>query len=145
MHDPLAEIRRTEPGRYHRRLHAVLLARSLPLREVALLLGVSRRAVQYWARAFAASGPQALKVAARPGRPSGLGAALSVGLEALLAGAPAQAGLRCAAWTGAALRRHLKRRFGVRLSLRQCQRLVRSRGVSLAARRQALISYGAMT
>src|SRR5437867_11023252 len=63
------EIRRTEESRYDHRLHGVLLVahgRTCP--EVAALLGVAPRTVEYWISGFEEKGLAALREGERSGR-----------------------------------------------------------------------------
>ena len=126
------EIRRSEESRYDHRLHGVLLvAQGLTCPEVSRLLGDAPRSVEYWVRHFEARGWAGLVEGARPGRPKRLRAAQLQEVQAVLRGTPNEAGLGATLWDGKTLRVWLARRYGVRLGVRQCQRMFRQCGFRL--------------
>lgn len=148
------EIGRSDESRYHHRLHGLLLlASGYSCREVAELFGEDETTVQRWVHRFEQGGVQALRDSGRPGRPRSLDPAQWGELQADLQKSPRECGLTAVHWDGSSLAEHLRRRFGVRLGVRQCQRIFRQMGMRTrvprktvspsAQRRSALPSPGA--
>lgn len=126
------EIRRSEESRYDHRLHGVLLvAQGMNCPEVAELLGDAPRSVENWVRRFEAEGLAGLREGERPGRPRRLSAQQLAEVDAVLRKTPREAGMSGNLWDGKTLAAWLKRRHGVRLGVRQCQRLFRQFGFRL--------------
>ncbi|HDP33827.1 MAG TPA: transposase [Candidatus Hydrogenedentes bacterium] len=118
------EIVRSEESRYDHRLHGVLLVCSgLSPYEVAELFGQSARTVQYWVQRFERHGFAGLQDAERPGRPATLDAAMLERVGQDLRGDPRGLGYTQNLWDGKLLSHHLDAAYGVRLGVRQCQRL----------------------
>jgi len=123
------EIGRSEESRYDHRLHGLLLlAAGHSCREVAQLFGEDDTTVQRWVHRFEQGGLGALRESERPGRPRSLDPAQWRELQADLQQSPLDFGLTAAAWDGLCLSEHLRRRFGVQLGVRQCQRIFRQMG-----------------
>jgi transposase len=126
------EIRRSEESRYDHRLHGVLLvAQGLTCPEVSQLLGDAPRSVEYWVRHFEERGLAGLVEGARPGRPQRLSKAQLAEVQAVLRRAPSEVGLSGTLRDGKTLQVWLARRYGVRLGVRQCQRMFRQFGFRL--------------
>lgn len=124
------EIGRSEESRYDHRLHGLLLlAAGHSCRQVADLFGQDETTVQRWVHRFEQGGLPALRESERPGRPRSLGPAQWRNLEADLRRSPRDLGLTAAAWDGHSLSEHLRRRFGIQLGVRQCQRIFRQMGL----------------
>lgn len=118
------EILRSEESRYDHRLHGIMLVCSgFPCSEVAELFGHSRRTVQYWVRRFEESGFSGLQETSRPGRPAALDEDILQSLGQDLRRSPRELEYTQNLWDGKLLSYHLAQRFGVRLGVRQCQRL----------------------
>jgi len=127
-----AEIRRSEQARYDHRLHGVLLvAEGLTCPAVAQLLGDAPRAVEYWVHRFDEHGFAGLLNGERCGRPSRLTSPQLAIVQTALRQPPSAAGLSGGLWDGKTLSAFLGRRFGVKLKVRQCQRLFRQLGFRL--------------
>jgi transposase len=123
------QIRRSEESRYDHRLHGVLLmAQGVTCPQVAHLLGDSRRTVEYWVHRFEGHGLAGLREGERPGRPSRLSGPRLKLVSAALRLPPQQFGLEGHLWDGKLLPAHVEQEFGVRLGVRQCQRLFRQFG-----------------
>jgi len=123
------EIRRSEESRYDHRLHAVLLvAQGMKCPEVGRLLGDSPRAVEYWINRFESEGLAGLVEGERTGRPGRLTAAQIETIGAALRKEPRDVGLASTLWDGKTLSAFARNRFGVKLGVRQCQRLFRQLG-----------------
>lgn len=126
------EIRRSEESRYDHRLHGVLLvAQGMNCPEVADLLGDAPRSVENWVRRFEAEGLAGLQEGERMGRPRRLSARRLAEVDALLRKAPREAGMSGNLWDGKTLAAWIKRQYGIRLGVRQCQRLFRQLGFRL--------------
>lgn len=126
------EIRRSQESRYDHRLHGVLLvAQGMTCPEAGRLLGDAPRAVEYWVRHFEERGLAGLTEGARPGRPKRLSESQLHEVQAVLRGAPSEVGLSGTLWDGKTLKAWLARRYGVRLGVRQCQRMFRQFGFRL--------------
>lgn len=126
------EIQRSDESRYDHRLHGLLLvANGQSCRQVAQLFDEDPRTVQRWVRAFEHAGFDGLRDGARPGRPRSLDAGQWACVEADLRGSPGDFGLAGRLWDGRLLSEHLRRRYGVELGVRQCQRLFRRMGFRL--------------
>jgi transposase len=126
------EIRRNDTSRYDHRLHGVLLvAQGMTCPQVAGFLGDSPRAVVNWVQRFEAQGLAGLSEGERPGRPSRLQAAQLAQVEVALRASPTEFGLPTQMWDGPTLSAYLRATFGVKLKVRQCQRLFRHLGFRL--------------
>jgi len=120
------EILRSKGSRYTRRLMGVqAVSGGLSCYEAASALGASPRSVEHWVRRFCQEGPVGLHERKRPGRPGKLRDYEREILAKDLERKPADAGYRTGRWTGELVRHHLTAEYGVRLGLRQCQRLLR--------------------
>ena len=126
------EIRRNDASRYDHRLHGVLLvAQGMTCPRVAQLLGDAHHTVVNWVRRFETEGLAGLAEGQRPGRPSRLSDQQLAKVEAALRDSPETCGLATQMWDGPTLSEFLHREFGVKLKVRQCQRLFRQLGFRL--------------
>ena len=126
------EIRRSDEARYDHRLHAVLLAvdgRS-PY-DIAELLGDAPRSVYNWIKLFQEDGLRGLRETPRPGRPTRLTEMQLQTLVEDMVRSPEEFGYDQVIWDGALLAYHLEKTFGVKLGVRQCQRLFHHLGMRL--------------
>jgi transposase len=126
------EIARSEESRYDHRLHGLLLVTGgQSCRQVADLFGEDGTTVQRWVRRFEEGGLDALREGERSGRPRTLDAAQWRKLQSELRRSPREFDLAATLWDGPVLSEHLRRRYGVDLGVRQCQRLFRQMGFRL--------------
>lgn len=126
------EIRRSPESRYDHRLHAVLLvAQGLTCPEAGRLLGDAPRTVEYWVHRFEERGLAGLAEGQRPGRPRRLTDEQLSEVSVVLRGLPAEVGMGTNLWDGKALAAFIAERYGVTLSVRQCQRMFRQLGFRL--------------
>lgn len=126
------EIRRNDTSRYDHRLHGVLLvAQGMTCPQVAELLGDSPRTVVNWVQRFETEGLAGLSEGERSGRPSRLSAPQLSRIEAALRSSPTQFGLPTQMWDGPTLSAFVGQQLGVKLKVRQCQRLFRQLGFRL--------------
>lgn len=120
------EVGRSEESRYDHRLHGLLLlAAGHSCRDVAGLFGEDDTTVQRWVRRFEQGGLRALRERKRPGRPRTLSVGQWEALQADLLKSPQEHGLSATLWDGPSLAKHVTLRFGLELSVRQCQRIFR--------------------
>jgi transposase len=144
------EIMRSEESRYDHRLHGVLLVCSgFSCNEVANLLGHGPRTIQYWVKRFEQSGFSGLEEVFRPGRPSLLEEKTRSAVSIDLRHPPKELGYGQNLWDGKTLSHHLAQKYGIRLGVRQCQRLFhefgfrrrKPRPLIAKADRQAQVKY----
>lgn len=129
------EIRRNDDARYDHRLHALLLiARGMTCPAVARYFGASRTAVWNWVRRFEKRGLAGLADGERSGRPPRLTKAQLRDIDRALRHTPPDGGL----WDGKTLSAYIRARHGIRLGVRQCQRLFRRLGFRLRKPRPML-------
>ena len=133
--DPLAPLRREvrrlarrseETTRLHRLCLVLLLEAGVAPRDAARWFGTGERTLRRWRAVYRSDGAAALARLPVTGRPCRLAPAQRRALARDLASPPARFGYGAPAWTGALVQDWLQVRFRVRLSLRQCQRLLRA-------------------
>lgn len=121
------EFRRTAEARYIHRLHAVLVVlKGLSTVAAGKLLGDPQPSISRWVTQFRKHGPTSLRDREKPGRPSALNPIQMKSFALALRKAPSAAGLEGKAWTGVLVCIFLKKRFGVRLTIRHSRRLLKS-------------------
>ncbi len=126
------EIRRNDTSRYDHRLHGMLLvAQGMTCPQVAGVLGDSPRTVVNWVQRFETQGLAGLSEGERSGRPSRLNDRQLSKVEAALRAKPSKFGLPTEMWDGPSLSEFLDQQLGVKLQVRQCQRLFRQLGFRL--------------
>ncbi len=126
------EIARSDESRYDHRLHGVLLvAGGQSCVEVATLFGENPSTVQRWVKRFEHSGFDGLRDSERPGRPPSLDDRQWKRLGRDLRKSPREFGHEQSLWDGKLLSAHLRQRYGVRLGVRQCQRVFHQMGFRL--------------
>lgn len=126
------EIDRSEESRYDHRLHGVLLVASgRSCTEVSRLFHDHATTVQRWVRRFEQRGFAGLREGERPGRPRSLDERQWARLARDLRRAPRRLGHAQNLWDGKLLGEHLRRRYGVTLGVRQCQRIFSQMGFRL--------------
>ena len=112
--------------RFLHRVHAVLLVSvGCSCYEVAHWFGENPRSVERWVHAFDTLGQHGLRNHHHGGRSARLALPQLRMLALDLATLPSACGYAQGRWSGKLVVRHLHSRFGVQLSLRQCQRLMR--------------------
>jgi transposase len=120
------EIDRSEEARYDHRLHGLLLVASgRSCTEVGTLFGEYATTVQRWVRRFEQNGFSGLRDGERSGRPRALGDTHWGRIEADLRKTPREFGFEAGLWDGPLLSEHLRRKYRVKLGVRQCQRMFR--------------------
>jgi transposase len=126
------EIARSDESRYDHRLHGLLLVTGgHSCQQVADLFGVDRRTVQRWVTRFESHGLEGLRDGERPGRPTTLDAKQWATLGRDLRREPQKFGHAGHLWDGKLLAAHLRLHYGVKLGVRQCQRIFHQLGFRL--------------
>jgi transposase len=105
----------------------LLVAQGIDYSKVGQLLGVSARSVENWMSRFKQEGLEGLREEKRPGRPNRLTEDQLAEVNAALLCTPHRIGLDGDAWDGKTLADWIAIHTGVRLGLRQCQRMIRQR------------------
>jgi len=133
------EIRRSHEARYDHRLHAILLvAQGMTAPQVAGLLGDAPRTVEYWVQQFEAEGLSGLVEGERSGRPPRLNDEQMQQIADALREQPAAVDMEANLWDGKVLSAFIQQRYGIRLGVRQCQRIFRQLGFRLRKPRPAI-------
>jgi len=123
------EIRRTEESRYDHRLHAILLiANGMKCPEVSKFLGDPQRTIRRWIHRYDRYGFHGLFEVDHLGRPPRLLAAQMEEISNVLQRKPEDLGYRGRTWNGKLLSEFIRKEFGIKLGIRQCQRLFRQQG-----------------
>jgi transposase len=126
------EISRSEEARYDHRLHGVLLvSQGMSCYEVGDLLGHHSTTVQRWVRSFEKNGFAGLADCERPGRNTRLNQKHLKTVNNDLRKPPRDLGYNQNLWDGKILSHHLEKSYGIKLGVRQCQRLFHSLGFRL--------------
>lgn len=126
------EIVRSDESRYDHRLHGLLLvAGGQSCQQVAETFGENPRTVQRWVKRFEEYGLDGLREGERPGRPATLDTKQWAALGRDMRRTPAEFGHAAQLWDGKLLSEHLRRHYGVKLGVRQCQRIFRQMGFRL--------------
>jgi transposase len=123
------EIRKSKDSRYTCRLHGVLLvAQGMSCPKVAQFLGNGARTIQLWVHKFENEGLSGLQDKHRPGRPPQLTEEQMLEIGQALRSTPAEYGLNGYLWDGKTLSALILKEFGIRLGVRQCQRVFHKLG-----------------
>lgn len=118
-----SEVRRSAESRYDHRLHGILLvATGMTYADAANHLRESPRTIKYWVRDNGLAG---LRDETRPGRPPRLTDAQINEISALLKHPPEHSGLPGGQWSGRMLVAWVERQYGIKLGVRQCERLLK--------------------
>jgi len=123
------EIMKNKASRYNHRLHGLLMiCKGFSCYEVAEIMGHSPRTIEYWIQRFEQNGFAGLADKQRPGRPQTLVDTMQQALENDLRNDPRKLGYTQTMWDGKLLSHHLLAVYGVKLGVRQCQRLFKKYG-----------------
>ncbi len=127
----IGEIRRSDESKYDHRLHGILLvANGMSPYRVSDVMGDSPRSVENWVNSFLKDGFGSLREPERPGRPPRLSDIMeSISLD--LRKNPMDLGYSRNLWDGKLLSHHIKRRYGMDIGTRQCQRIFHKLGFRL--------------
>jgi len=120
------EFRRSDEARYIHRLHGVLLVLlGLSTVKAGKLLGVPQRTIAHWTNQFKEHRLNGLKEE-KMGRPEILSPGQKQAVMAALAKSPGEAGMKADAWTNRILLAFVHKRYGIKLNIRHCSRLLRA-------------------
>jgi transposase len=124
-------LRRARDVRLYRRVQAVLLvARGLPVPEVARITGAKADAVYDWGRRSRGTRrPEDLGDAPRPGRPRAAAGITDARIAREFRRDPLRLGYDATGWTVALLAGHLGRTFGCPITARTLRRRMRGLGL----------------
>lgn len=123
------ELRRSDEADFLHRVHCVhLVDLGYSCTQVADWFGRNPRTIERWIRDFRNDGLDGLRNDKKPGRTPRLDWNRLELLSRDLARSPAEFGLGKTEWDGAILSDHIHNTHGIRLSVRQCQRLMRQIG-----------------
>ena len=126
------EICRSEEARYDHRLHGVLLVcRGMSCFQVADLFGQHATTIERWVKKFETHGFAGLADCERPGRPKRLSEQQWQAVSNALRQQPRDLDYCQNIWDGKLLSHHLWQTYGVKLGVRQCQRIFRQLGFRL--------------
>lgn len=118
------EILRSEESKYDHRLHGLLLiTNGYDSYNVAKLFGQNPTTIQRWIKKFNKSGFSGLWEGERPGRPKSLTEKQWKLLGQDLRKDPSEFGYNQSFWDGKLMSLHLRKKFNVKLGVRQCQRV----------------------
>jgi transposase len=92
--------------------------------EVGGWLGISERTLRRWVELYQGSGIEGVRRGLHIGRPGHLEERDLAVLLSDIRQSPADAGLEGPEWSGTLVQRYVEDRFGARLGIRQCQRLL---------------------
>ena len=120
-----ASVKASSEQRFLHRLHCVLLiAEGRSCYEVARWFGENPRTIERWVHAFDEHGVEGLREHHAGGRPTKLSRDQVQRLTLDLQKPPHFSGFPELQWSGKTLGQHLDRRFAIKLSARQCQRMI---------------------
>ncbi|MFM1892251.1 MAG: hypothetical protein RLZ44_1328 [Pseudomonadota bacterium] len=142
----IAELRtairhKVQHSREHRFLYrlfcVLLLAEGHGPQQVADWLGEHARTLERWRKRYLEKGVDGLVDETSPGRPPKLEPEQFEAVAADIAQPPYAFGFSADRWQGKLLCEHLEQRYGVQISLRQCQRLLKQLRAKTAPRKAA--------
>ena len=98
---------------------------------ISEVLGLTRMSLSRWIHSVNQDGLAALQPQTRSGRPTRLTSSMQKALSSHLERSPVEFGLNRAHWDGPTVAVHLKRQFGLKLTVRQAQRWMHQLGYRL--------------
>ena len=120
----------SEASKFHFKVFAVQMVLSgQKASEIGRLSGFSKMSVSSWVKTADEHGVEALRGKSRPGRPSRLNDLQRMDIDKALQSSPQAYGFKI--WDGPSLSAYIKKAHGVRMCVRQCQRLMHALGFSL--------------
>ena len=123
------EIVRSDKSRYDHRLHGVLLvSQGFSCYDVGSMLGHTPKTIETWVNQFNAKGFAGLQEEFKSGRPSLLSRTMIDHINSDLRSDPRSLGYSQNLWDGKLLSYHIEKVYGVKLGIRQCQRLFNKLG-----------------
>ncbi len=126
------EIVRSDESRYDHRLHGVLLvSQGFSCYQVGSMLGHTPKTIETWVNQFNVKGFAGLQEDLKSGRPPSLNEIMISSINSDLRTDPRDIGYGQNLWDGKLLSHHIEKVYGVRLGVRQCQRLFNKLGFRL--------------
>lgn len=120
------EITKSSDSRFLHRLHCLLLvSQGHSCHAVADWFGAHPRTVERWVRDALSEGLIGLADADKLGRPARIDQEMFAQLAIEIRAAPYDFGYQAKRWNGLILSLHLGDHYGIRLGVRQCQRLLK--------------------
>ncbi len=120
----------SDESRFHFRVFAVNMVLSgCSAADIGNMAGVSRMAVSGWVKLADEQGFDALRSQKHKGRPSKLSPEQLAEIDNTLQSYPKSFGYKN--WDGPSLSAYISNKYGISMSVRQCQRLFHSLGFSL--------------
>ena len=120
---------RDSESRYLYRVAMVnLMLAGMPVKDLAKYSGVSARALADWRGKADSEGFSSLRAVKQTGRPKRLSDSQIAEIKGVISNNPNPPGH--GSWTGCALSEHIERTYGLKYSVRTCQKLLRSFGSS---------------
>jgi len=110
---------------YRRCLAVLLRAQGMPNQDIAAMLGVARRSVERWIKAYRADGIAGLRRRPHPGSRPRMGVAQRKTVAEVALKDPKAFGYLKNEWSVRLLARHLTRELGVKISKTQVWRILR--------------------
>ena len=123
------EILRSEDSRYDHKLHGILIvSKGYSCSEVGEMFGHDATTVQRWVNRFNQKGFAGLYEGERTGRPNRIDHKIWEQLGRDLRKNPREFEYAQNMWDGKLLSHHLEQRYGIKLGVRQCQRIFKKMG-----------------
>ena len=119
----------TDEARFHFKVFAVnMVLAGCPVSQISTMAGVSKVTVTGWVKTADEQGFAALRSKQRSGRPPKLSTEQCAAIDSAILSDPKDFGFKV--WDGPSLSSYISSTFGIRLSVRQCQRLFHDLGYS---------------
>lgn len=120
----------SETSRFHFKVFAVhMVLAGQKASEIGRLSGFSKMSVSSWVKTADEHGLDALRGKSHPGRPSRLNDLQRQDIDRALQAPPQTYGFKV--WDGPSLSSYIKKAHGVKMCVRQCQRLMHALGFAL--------------
>lgn len=120
----------SEVSKFHFKVFAVqMVLAGQKASEIGRLSGFSKMSVSSWVKTVDEHGVDALRGKSRPGRPTRLNDLQRMDIDKALQSSPQAYGFKV--WDGPTLSAYIRKTHGVRMCVRQCQRLMHALGFSL--------------
>ncbi|WP_404361027.1 helix-turn-helix domain-containing protein [Methylotuvimicrobium sp. KM1] len=119
-------LNKSRSARFYYRLQILILAAAgLSYERIAQCFEISIRSIQRWVRFYRIFGLEGLKDDKKMGRLAVLRQDEKLKVRIDISHSPKELGYPDQKWSGGLLKSHLQENYGVNLSLRQCQRILK--------------------
>lgn len=120
----------SETSRFHFKVFAVnMVLAGQKASDIGRMCGFSKMSVSSWVKTADEHGVDALRGKSHPGRPQRLNDLQRKDIDRALQSSPETCGFKV--WDGPSLSAYIKKTHGVKMCVRQCQRLLHALGYSL--------------